>query len=84
MEERWYAENKDLKARVFMSAGEGEAAHPLWSASQVVSTVATMAERLTVRKYPSLELTVKIFPDEDHLTVMPIAYTRGIRVLWGN
>ena len=84
MEERWYAENKDLKARVFMSAGEGEAAHPLWSSSQVVSTVATMAERLTVRRYPSLELTVKIFPDEDHLTVMPIAYTRGIRVLWGN
>ena len=82
MEERWHEHNKDLQAKVFLSAGEGEAAHPIWSASQIVSTVATMAERLTVRQYPSLELTVKIFPDEDHLTVMPIAYTRGIRVLW--
>ena len=84
MEERWYADNKDLKARVFLSAGEGEAAHPIWSGAEIVSTVATMAERLTARKYPSLELTVKIFPDEDHLTVMPIAYTRGISVLWGS
>ena len=84
MEERWHEKNKDLKARVFLSAGEGEAAHPLWSGAQIVSTVATMAERLTVRRYPSLELTVRIFPGEDHLTVMPIAYTRGIRVLWDN
>ncbi|MDE0064135.1 MAG: alpha/beta hydrolase-fold protein [Gammaproteobacteria bacterium] len=84
MEERWHEKNRDLKARVFLSAGEGEAAHPVWSAAQIVSTVATMAERLTVRRYPSLELTVRIFPGEDHLTVMPIAYTRGIRVLWGN
>lgn len=82
MEARWYEQNKDLDARVFLSAGEGEAAHPIWSASQVVSTVATMAERLTVRNYPSLQLTVKIFADEDHMTVMPIAYTRGIRALW--
>ncbi len=82
MEERWHENNNDLKAKVFLSAGEGEAAHPLWSGSQIVSTVATMAERLTVRGYPSLELTVRIFPGEDHLTVMPIAYTRGIRVLW--
>ena len=82
MEERWHEKNKDLKARVFLSAGEGETAHPVWSAAQIVSTVATMAERLTVRRYPSLELTVRIFPGEDHLTVMPIAYTRGIRVLW--
>ena len=83
MEAAWHEKNADLKARVFLSAGEAEAAHPIWSASQIVSTVATMAERLTVRRYPSLELTVRIFPDEDHLTVMPVAYTRGIRVLWG-
>ena len=82
MEERWHEKNNDLKAKVFLSAGEGEAAHPIWSAAEIVSTVATMAERLTVRRYPSLELTVRIFPGEDHLTVMPIAYTRGIRVLW--
>lgn len=83
MEARWFEENKDLPAKVFLSAGEGEGFHPLWAGSQILSTVATMSERLTQRSYPSLELTVKIFPDEDHITVMPIAYTRGIRVLWG-
>lgn len=82
MEARWHENNKDLKAKVFMSAGEAEIDHPIWAASQVVSTVATMAERLTTRGYPSLELTVRIFSEEDHLTVMPVAYTRGIRVLW--
>ena len=56
--------------------------HPLWSRAQIGSTVTLMAERLVSRGYPSLELKVKIFPDEDHLTVMPIAYTRGVRYLW--
>ena len=84
MEEHWYENNKDLNAKVFMSAGEAEGTHPIWASSQILSTVATMAERLSVRNYPSLELTVKIFPDEDHLTVTPMAYTRGIRVLWSN
>ncbi len=82
MEARYHEKNKDLKAKVFLSAGEAEFAHPLWSASQVGSTVATMAERLTTRGYPSLELTVRIFAGEDHITVMPVAYTRGIRALW--
>jgi predicted alpha/beta superfamily hydrolase len=82
LEERWYQDNKDLNAKVFLSAGEVEASHPRWSAAQIVSTVATMSERLMGRGYPSLQLTVKIFPDEDHISVMPIAYSRGIRALW--
>lgn len=82
MEERWHQKNDDLPARVFMSAGEREMDHPIWSRSQIVSTVATMAETLTNRTYGSLQLTTKIFPDEDHISVMPIAYTRGVRTLW--
>jgi predicted alpha/beta superfamily hydrolase len=82
MEEKWFREHKDLKARVFLSAGEAEANHPLWAAAQIVSTVALMSERLTSRKYPSLSLDVRIFPGEDHLTVIPVAYAHGIRYLW--
>ena len=82
MEARYHEKNKDLMAKVFLSAGEKEFAHPIWSGSQIGSTVATMAERLTIRGYPSLELTVRIFEGEDHITVMPVAYTRGIRALW--
>ena len=84
MEARYFEKNKDLNAKVFLSAGEEEFTHAIWSRSQIGSTVATMAERLSARAYPSLELTVRIFPGEDHLTVTPMAYTRGIRALWGN
>ena len=82
MEEAWSREHKDLNARVFMSAGEAEATDPSLAAAQIVSTVALVSQRLTTRKYPSLELAVRVFPGEDHLTVLPIAYTRGIRYLW--
>ncbi len=81
MEQAWFAQHKDLKARVFLSAGEAEAT--LYAAAQIASTVALVAERLAGRKYPSLELSVRVFPGEDHLTVLPVAYTRGIRYLWG-
>jgi predicted alpha/beta superfamily hydrolase len=83
MEETWHQEHKDLAAKVFMSAGEAEAYHPVWSVAQITSTVALLAERFGTRNYPSLELKVRFFPGEDHLTVMPIAYTHGIRYLWG-
>jgi hypothetical protein len=68
---------------VFLSAGEAEATDPFIAAAQVASTVVLVAQRLTGRKYPSLELATRVFPGEDHLTVLPIAYTRGIRYLWG-
>ena len=82
MEARWHAEHDDLEAEVFMSAGEREMDHPVWSSSQIVSTVATLTERLTARGYRSLGLTATIFPGEDHISVMPVAYTRGVRKLW--
>lgn len=82
MEEAWNEEHKDLEAKVFLSAGEAEASDPVWAAAQIVSTVALVAERLATRNYESLELSVRIFPGEDHLTVMPIAYMRGVRQLY--
>ena len=84
MESVWFEQHKDLKAKVFMSAGEAEAGHPRWSQAQIVSTVVLMAERLLSRKYPSLDLTVRIFPEEDHVSVIPIAYARGVRTLWSD
>ncbi len=82
MEAHWNESNNDLMARVFVSAGEAEMTNEMSSRMQVVSTVARISERLTVRGYPSLELTTRIFPGEDHASVMPLAYSRGIRTLW--
>lgn len=67
---------------MFLSAGDAEATDPRLAAAQIASTMTLVAERLTVRKYPSLELAARVFPGEDHLTVLPIAYSRGIRYLW--
>lgn len=82
MEENWHANNSDLPAEVFISAGETEMTHTFWATSQIVSTVALVSERLTLRSYPSLTLHSRIFPDDDHFTVLPTAYTRGIEELW--
>ena len=82
MEERWHANNKDLPAEVFISAGEAEMYHPLWATAEIVSTVALVTERLTSRNYPSLTLHSRIFPNDDHFTVWPTAYMWGIEELW--
>lgn len=82
MEDAWFAQHKDLKARVFLSAGEAEIADPALAAAEIASTTVLVSQRLAVRKYPSLELTARMFPGEDHLSVLPIAYTHGIRYLW--
>jgi len=82
MESAWHEQHKDLAAKVFISAGEAEATDPGLAQAQIVSTVALVAERLTTRQYPSLDLTARFFPEEDHLTVIPIAYTRGVHWLW--
>ncbi len=81
MEEKYFSQHKDLPAKVFLSAGEAELVNS--RGSQIVSTVALVSARLIGRKYPSLELFARIFPGEDHLSVMPIAYAKGIRALWG-
>ncbi len=80
MEEKYFSQHKDLPAKVFLSAGEAELLNS--PGAQIVSTVALVSERLVSRQYPSLELFARIFPGEDHLSVMPIAYARGIRALW--
>ena len=82
MEEKWHANNKDLPAEVFISAGEAEMYHPMWSTAEIVSTVVLMTERLTSRNYPSLTLHSRIFPNDDHFTVWPTAYMWGIEELW--
>ena len=82
MEEQWHERNEDLPAEVFISAGEAEMSDPFWASNQIMSTVALVTERLALRNYPSLILHSRIFPKDDHLTVLPAAYTWGIEQLW--
>jgi predicted alpha/beta superfamily hydrolase len=64
LEERHAAEHDDLPADVFFAAGEGEITQPFINAAGCVSSMVKMAETLSFRGYPSLRLTVRIFPGE--------------------
>ena len=75
-EARFFASGHgDLPARVFISAGSAEP-------DQMVPDVNALAGVLRGRGYKGLQLTEKIFEDETHLSVIPFAFSRGIRVLY--
>jgi predicted alpha/beta superfamily hydrolase len=82
IEERYAAEHDDLPAHVFFGAGDGEILQPGIAAFGCVSSMARMAEVLSLRGYPSLRLEAKIFPGEDHATAYPPILSWGIRSLW--
>jgi predicted alpha/beta superfamily hydrolase len=80
IEERHAQENKDLAASVFFGAGEAEVlAGSTWG---LVSSMARMAEILKVRAYPSLKLNARIFPAENHVSVIPLVLSWGLRAVW--
>ncbi|MEZ5710820.1 MAG: alpha/beta hydrolase-fold protein [Blastomonas sp.] len=67
MEQDYAATHSDLKADVFFSAGSGELTEGwLVSAAGVASSMARMAEILSLRSYPSLNLHARILPDQVH------------------
>jgi predicted alpha/beta superfamily hydrolase len=81
-EERYADEHDDLPAHVFLAAGEGEPADHLgWNN---VSSIAKLAELLSIRKYPSLSLTLKIRPGETHKTMLGPLLSWGVRSVWGD
>jgi uncharacterized protein len=51
---------------------------------QMVELLHPFAEQLRSRRYPNLELTVHVFPEEHHHSVYPAAVSRGLRVVFSN
>jgi hypothetical protein len=41
--------------------------------------MARLVEILSLRQYPSLHMTAKIFPSENHGTMLPIQFAWGLR-----
>lgn len=68
--------NGDLAAKVFMSKGSDETDE--WSPHQ------EFHDQLASRGHPSLDLTWKVFDDENHSSVVSVAVNRGLRVLLGD
>lgn len=67
--------HKNLKAKLFMSAGEKED-------SSMINNMVKMADILKSREYPGLSVTTCIFPNETHQSSIPASIMRAFRVLY--
>ena len=84
-ESSYAANHDDLPVRVFMSVGAREELDdPLIEPSfQFVTNMKTLAKTLQERGYPGLQLTTHVFDDETHVSVVPVTFSRGLRVVFG-
>jgi hypothetical protein len=74
-DEQAYAEtHDDLPVRVFLAVGGEEA-------GMFTAGFDRLIEALESRAYPSLHLTTHSFPNEEHVSVIPAAFSRALRVL---
>ena len=78
LESKYAKANKDLPARVFLSAGALEHAPD----DTTVPDVLRLADVLRSRKFTGLKLTGIVFENENHYSVPSIAFSRGLRVLY--
>jgi predicted alpha/beta superfamily hydrolase len=73
-EEAYAANHRDLPAHVFLSAGEEE--------PETVTGNQRLTEALNGRDYPSLKLSTHVYTEETHVSVIPIAVSRGLREIY--
>lgn len=75
VEKTFSEHNQSLPAQVFMSAGglEGKSMTPV---------ITAFADSLRSRNYKGLNLTIHIFEDETHMSVVPAMTSRTLRVLY--
>ena len=65
----------NIKAKLFMSAGEKEG-------STMINNMEKMADILESRKYPGLNVTTFVFQNETHQSCIPASIMRAFRVLY--
>ena len=84
-EKTYAAKHKDLPARVYMYIGEYEEMRPgdprYARDVNMVTDTRTMDRALRSRTYPSLRMETEVLNDEDHFTVAPRGFTRGLQYL---
>jgi predicted alpha/beta superfamily hydrolase len=83
-ESNYAASHYDLPVRVFMAVGAREELddHLIDPSFQFVTNMETLAKALQKRGYPGLQLTTRVFEDETHFSVIPTAFSRGLRVVF--
>ncbi|HKV72864.1 MAG TPA: alpha/beta hydrolase-fold protein [Gemmatimonadales bacterium] len=67
-------ERKDLDASVFLSYGSAES-------PCIMQPAQRMADSLRAHRYSGLDVQLQVFPDENHMTVLPSAIGQALRAL---
>ena len=67
-------ERKGLDASVFVSYGSAES-------PCIMQPAERMVDSLRARRYNGLDVQIHVFPDENHMTVLPSAIARALRAL---
>jgi predicted alpha/beta superfamily hydrolase len=75
-ESRYAGEHTDLPAKLFLSAGGNES-------ERMVANLGELEQILRDRDYEGLEMSVAVFDNETHLSVLPGALSRGIHAIYG-
>ncbi|GAA0191279.1 putative alpha/beta superfamily hydrolase [Brevundimonas nasdae] len=81
MEAAYARSHTDLPANVFMYVGDWEVPGPSprnTSGANLVRDMQTMETTLKSHHYPNLRVQSLVLTDEDHLTVAPVGFTRGL------
>lgn len=77
-EQAYAAQHKDLKAKVFFGVG-GLEAKTAGNEDDMVGDLKKFEKLLKAHRYPNLHITSTVFAGEDHLTVAPQLFTRGLK-----
>ena len=85
MESAFAASHRDLPAGVYMYVGQYEDMRPgdprYATRYNMVTDARRMAQALRSRSYPSLRMNLDVLEGEDHLSVAPGGFTRGLKYL---
>jgi predicted alpha/beta superfamily hydrolase len=74
-ESDYWSRTKALPARIYLAAGEQDGRNILRGLRRV-------REVLAARSYEGLQYQVRLFPEETHRTVFPLAVSRGLRFVF--
>jgi len=79
-EAEYAATHTDLAVTIFMSVSGLE--EPPDSETRMISNAKDLADRLRGRNYSSLRLETIVFDDETHVSGVPAAISRGLRLIY--
>ena len=85
IEQKFAGSHQDLRASVYMYVGEYEDMRPgdprYAKRYNMASDARRMERSLSSRSYPSLRIKLDVLNDEDHLSVAPRGFTKGLQFL---